>query len=649
MIDQSTIQRIFDTAEIHDVVSDFVTLKKRGVNYIGLCPFHNEKTPSFIVSPSKGIYKCFGCGKGGNSVNFIMELEQLSYVEALKYLANKYSIPFEEKELSPEQQKHRNDRESMMIVSSYANEYFRYCLKDTPEGRAIAMSYFKERGFREDIIEKFELGYCSDAWDGFTKSAMDKGYKKEFLVKTGLTIDHEKGLFDRFRTRVIFPIHGVAGKVIAFGGRTLKTDKKIAKYLNSPESEIYHKSRVLYGMYFAKKSIVQHDRCYLVEGYTDVMSFHQSGIENVVASSGTSLTVDQIRLIKRFSNNVTIIYDGDAAGIKASLRGIDLVLEQGLNVKVLLLPDGEDPDSFAKKHSSTDLINYIKEKETDFIVFKTRLLLSEAKDDPILRARLINDIVRSVSIIPDSITRSVYIKECSGLLGVEENVLYQAISKIKGNAPAPARRNTPVPVTENPAQQASGGSKKYMCDLEERMIIRYLLMFGKHIFFGDTEEEKDSGQEEISVAEFIISEITSDNLHSDNPLYRLFFEEYSTKLDDKSFVPTKYFRDHINNELSNLAIDIISEPYELSKVWSKNENYVETEDMKLKELVPKVVNEYKEKKVKLMLKDIEQKLKVAQEAGNEEEIVQLLQQKILFDRLKNSLLKELGNRTIVNK
>ncbi len=647
MIEQSVIQRIFDTAEIHDVVSDFVTLKKRGVNYIGLCPFHNEKTPSFIVSPSKGIYKCFGCGKGGNSVNFVMELEQLSYIEALKYLANKYSIPFEEKEVSPEQQKYRNDRESMMIVSSYANKYFKYCLKDTPEGRAIAMTYFKERGFREDIIEKFELGYCSDAWDGFTKSALDKGYKKEFIIKTGLTIDHEKGLFDRFRSRVIFPIHGVAGKVIAFGGRSIKTDKKIAKYLNSPESDIYHKSRVLYGMYFAKKSIVQHDKCFLVEGYTDVMSFHQSGIDNVVASSGTSLTVEQIRLIKRFSNNVTIVYDGDAAGIKASLRGIDLVLEQGLNVKVLPLPDGEDPDSFAKKHSSTNLINYIKDKEIDFIVFKTQLLLSEAQDDPILKARLINDIVRSVSIIPDSITRSVYIKECSSLLGVEESVLYQTISKIKGSAKIAVRDNTKIEDVSTNKNLAK--SPKYMCDLEERMIIRYLLIFGKHIFFGNTEEEKASGQEQISVAEFIISEITSDNLYSDNPLYKLFFEEYSNNLDNKSFIPTKYFRDHINNELSNLAIDIISEPYELSKVWSKNENYVETEDMKLKELVPKVVNEYKEKKVKLMLKDIENKLKIAQEDGDEADIVLLLQQKILFDRLKNSLLKELGNRTIVNK
>ena len=538
----------------------------------------------------------------------------------------------------------------MLIVSSFANEYFRDTLKNTEEGRAVAMSYFKERGFREDIIEKFQLGYCSDAWDAFTNEAIDKGYKKEFLVKTGLTIDHEKGLFDRFRSRVIFPIHGIAGKVIAFGGRTLKTDKKIAKYLNSPESVIYHKSNVLYGMFFAKKSIVQQDKCYLGEGYTDVMSFHQSGIDNVVASSGTSLTVEQIRLIKRFTNNVTIIYDGDEAGIKASLRGIDLILEQGLNVKVLLLPDGDDPDSFAKKHSSSDLINYINEKETDFIVFKTKLLLSEANDDPILRARLISDIVRSVSIIPDSITRSVYIKECSGMLEVDESVLYQEISKIKGNnSPVFNNKTVNKPVTENPNTKSPLGNKKYKCDLEERMIIRYLLIFGTNTFFGDTEEEKKSKEDAVSVAEFIISEITSDNLESENPLYRLFFEEYKKNIHNKSFEPAKYFRDHVNNELSNLAVDIISEPYELSKVWSMNENFVETEDMKLKELAPKIVNEYKEKKVKLMLKEIDLQLKSAQESQDIELIRSLLQKKILFDRLKNNLLKELGNRTIVNR
>ncbi|HRW63730.1 MAG TPA: DNA primase, partial [Bacteroidales bacterium] len=359
----------------------------------GLCPFHNEKTPSFTVSPSKGIYKCFGCGKGGNSVNFIMEHEHLGYPEALKYLAKKYNIEVVEKEQTVEEIQQQNERESLLIVSKFANSYFQENLHKSDEGRAIGLSYFKERGFRDEIIKKFELGYSPEKRDALTSWAQKSGYKLEFLEKSGLSIISETGQYDRFRGRVMFPIHGLSGNVIGFGGRILKTDAKTAKYLNSPESEIYHKSQVLYGMFYAKQSITQNDKCYLVEGYTDVISMHQSGIENVVASSGTSLTVEQIRLIKRFTPNVTIIYDGDAAGIKASLRGIDLVLEQGLNVRVLLLPDGEDPDSFAKSHSASELLDFIRKNEEDFITFKTRLLSEEAKNDPVKKANLISDIV----------------------------------------------------------------------------------------------------------------------------------------------------------------------------------------------------------------------------------------------------------------
>ena len=374
MIDQATIQKIFDAADIYEVISDFVHLKKRGVNYVGCCPFHNEKTGSFTVSPAKGIYKCFGCGKGGNAVNFIMEHEQMSYVEALRYLAARYNITIEEKELSEEEKKEKSERESMLIVTSYAEEFFVDQLLHTDEGKSVGLGYLHKRGLDQSAIEKFGLGYCPEKWDGLTQSALSKGYKKEYLVKTGLTIESEKGLFDRFRARVIFPIRDIAGKIIAFGGRIMANDKKSAKYLNSPESEIYHKSRTLYGIYFAKKSIVQHNRCYLVEGYLDVISFHRKGIENTVASSGTSLTIEQIRLIRRLTPNVTIIYDGDAAGIKASLRGIDLVLEEGLNVRVVLLPDGEDPDSFSQSRSPEELSEYISQHETDFINFKTRLL-----------------------------------------------------------------------------------------------------------------------------------------------------------------------------------------------------------------------------------------------------------------------------------
>ncbi len=447
MIDQATIQKIFDAADIYEVVSDFVSLKKRGVNYLGLCPFHNEKTGSFTVSPAKGIYKCFGCGKGGNAVNFIMEHEQMSYVEALKYLAEKYHIPVEEKELTEEQIKEKTERESMLIVSAHANEYFQYQLWNTDEGRSVGLGYLRQRGISDEMIRKFGLGYNPEGWGAFTKAAQEKGYKKEFLVKTGLTIENEKGLFDRFRARVMFPVLDLAGKVIAFGGRTMTSDKKISKYLNSPESEIYHKSKTLYGIFFAKKSIVQQDRCILVEGYTDVISFHAKGIENVVASSGTSLTIEQIRLIRRLTPNVTIIYDGDAAGIKASLRGIDLVLEEGLNVRVLLLPDGEDPDSFARSHTPQELSDFIANNETDFINFKTKLLLGSAGDDPVERARLITDIVRSIAKIPDNIVRSVYVRETAHQMDVEERVLYTEIAKVRlKNDEQPSK--TPVSMPE---------------------------------------------------------------------------------------------------------------------------------------------------------------------------------------------------------
>lgn len=394
MIDQATVERIMATANIQEVVQDFVSLKKRGVNYLGNCPFHNEKTPSFTVSPSKGIFKCFGCGKGGNSVNFIMEIEHLNYFEALKYLGKKYGIDVKERELSTEEVKQNDDRESMMVLNAWAQRHFSDTLYHHIDGKNIGLGYLKERGMRDETIKKFQLGYSLDSRDAFSQSAIKQGYKKEYLVKTGLTIDHEHGLLDRFYGRVIFPIHSISGRVIGFGGRVPRNDKKTAKYLNSPESEIYHKSQTLYGIYFAKQAITRENKCLLVEGYTDVISLHQAGIENVVASSGISLTVEQIRLIKRFTPNVTILYDGDAAGIKASLRGIDLVLEEGLNVRVLLLPDGEDPDSFSKTRSAKELLEYFSAKEEDFISFKTNLLLTDAGKDPVKRAGLISDIVQ---------------------------------------------------------------------------------------------------------------------------------------------------------------------------------------------------------------------------------------------------------------
>lgn len=432
MIDQATIDRILDAAQIVDVVSEFVTLKKAGVNYKGLCPFHNEKTPSFVVSPSKGLCKCFSCGKGGNAVHFIMEHEQLNYYEALKWLANKYHIEVKERELSPEEKQVQNDRESMFVVNEFARDYFQDLLYNHVDGQSIGLAYFRQRGFRDDIIRKFQLGYSLNERDALAKEAKRKGYKEEFLEKTGLCYrrDNDGELRDRFWGRVMFPVHTLSGKVIAFGGRVLKTDGKVAKYVNSPESEIYHKSNELYGIYFAKQAIVKDDRCFLVEGYTDVISMHQVGIENVVASSGTSLTQGQIRLIHRFTNNITVLYDGDGAGIKASIRGIDMLLEEGMNIKVVLLPDGEDPDSFARKHNAADYKKYIDTHEVDFIRFKTGLLMEDVGNDPIKRAGLITDIVRSIAVIPENIVRSVYIRECSQLLQVEEKLLVQEVNKL---------------------------------------------------------------------------------------------------------------------------------------------------------------------------------------------------------------------------
>lgn len=437
MIDQATIDRILDAAQIVDVVSEFVTLRRRGVNYIGLCPFHNEKTPSFSVSPSKGLCKCFSCGKGGNVVHFIMEHEQLSYYEALKWLARKYNIEVKERELTEEEKQASNLRESLFVVNQFASEYFQNVLYNVEEGQRIGMTYLRSRGFRDDIIKKFQLGYSTDNRDALARTAIEKGYKPEFLEKTGLCYRKDDGtLRDRFWGRVIFPVHTLSGKVVAFGGRVLNAATKNVqmKYVNSPESEIYHKSRELYGIYFAKQAMVRQDRCFLVEGYTDVISMHQSGIENVVASSGTALTSDQIRLIHRFTNNIIVLYDGDGAGIKASIRGIDMLLEEGMNVKVCLLPDGDDPDSFARKHNATEYQAYINDYEVDFIRFKTDLLIEEAGKDPIKKANLITSIVKSISVIPDSITRNVYIRECSEMLRMEERVLVNAVGKLKEQA-----------------------------------------------------------------------------------------------------------------------------------------------------------------------------------------------------------------------
>lgn len=647
MIDHATIERILDAAEISDVISDFVTLRKRGVNQLGMCPFHNEKTPSFTVSPAKGIFKCFGCGKGGNSVNFIMEHENLTYPEALKWLAKKYHIDIVEKEESEEQKQQKDDRESMMIVSSFAQKYFTRYLWEENEGRTIGLSYFRERSFRDDILKKFEVGFAPDGKTPFTEAAQKEGYKIEFLEKTGLTIKRDDWLRDRFAGRVMFPIHNLAGRVIAFGGRILKEDKKIAKYLNSPESDIYHKSKVLYGIFQAKREISKTDRCYLVEGYTDVLSMHQAGIENVVASSGTALTPDQIRMVKRFTPNMTIIYDGDEAGIKASLRGIDLILEEGMNVKVLLLPQGEDPDSFAKKMGASGYLNYINENETDFIQFKTRLLLKGTENDPIAKARLISEVIRSVAVIPDTITRSVYIKECSRLLGVNEEVLYTEIRKQKTKVTEDFRKRE----FREKAQKAAAPKPEQTFEkppellVEEMEFLRFLLKHCMAPVFV-VEDENPNEAETINVGEYMIQELESDDLVSENPLFQKIFYEVNSILDREGVDTWKHFINHPDGDISRIATDLLSEKYVESKRWTKAGAYMEKEEDILDLLIPRIVAEYKFSKIRIMQDEIFKDVYKAVENNDEEKVRELQNTLTNLKKVEKQIMENLGDRTI---
>lgn len=646
MIDHATIERILDAAEISDVVSDFVTLRRRGVNMLGLCPFHNEKTPSFTVSPAKGIFKCFGCGKGGNSVNFIMEHENLTYPEALKWLAKKYNIEIVEQEETEEQMQLKDERESMMIVSGFAQKFFTRTLWEENEGRTIGLSYFHERSFRDDILKKFEVGYAPDGKTPFTDAAQKQGYKIEFLEKTGLTIKRDNWLRDRFAGRVIFPIHNLAGRVIAFGGRILKDDPKAAKYVNSPESEIYHKSRVLYGIFQAKREITKSDKCYLVEGYTDVISMHQAGIENVVASSGTALTPDQIRLIKRFTSNITIIYDGDEAGIKASLRGIDLVLEEGMNVKVLLLPQGEDPDSFAKKKGASGYLEYIQQNETDFIQFKTRLLLKSTENDPVARAKLITDVIRSVAVIPDTITRSVYIKECSKLLNVNEEVLYAEVRKQKQKQTEDFRKKEFREKSRKPAPQpVIPVEKPSELLVEELEFLRHLLKYCTTPMV-EVEDKETKTVEVVRVGDFMIAELQNDDLVSENPLFQKVFYEVNDHLDDENFDVWKHFINNPDGEISRLATDLLSEKYVESKRWTKAGAFVEQAEDILEILTPKIVAEYKFRKIKIMQAEIEKDIARASSEKDDDTLFELLNTITNLKKVEKVLADQLGSRII---
>lgn len=628
MIPKETVDRIFDTARIDEVVGEFVALKKRGSSMLGLCPFHNEKTPSFNVSAARGIYKCFGCGKGGNSINFVMEHEHITYPEALRWLAKKYNIEIAEEEQSSEQQAKDNERESLFLVSGFAQKHYTKNLHETEEGKAIGLSYFQERGFRPDIIEKFQLGYSPDTWKNLTDAALTAGYKLPYLVGAGLTIQSEEDkekYFDRFKGRIIFPVHNPSGRVIAFGGRTLKSDKKIAKYINSPETAIYHKSNVLYGLYFAKKQIIAEDICYLVEGYTDVTSMHQAGIENVVASSGTSLTVEQIRLIRRYTNNITILYDGDPAGIKASFRGIDLILEEGMNVRVLLFPDNDDPDSYSKKVSSDALKQFIQSNTKDFIRFKTELLSAEVGNDPIKKAGLIREIVASIALIPDAITRSVFVKDCSRILDIEEQTLLNELNKFrktnynkKQTGEARTKTISPneegfVPDLTARAEEKVSLDQQTRTEYQEREIIRLLLSYGSQMLLARGEDETGVEIEiKVSFADFMLNELEQDTATFEHAIYEKIFVEFKRHAENGLVPDLNYFVNFPVHEISQTAIDLVSIPYQLSD-WEKHAIYVTTESMELRSAALHASNSLKLRSVELMISEYRKEIRELEE------------------------------------
>ena len=631
MIDRETVDRIYAAANIVDIIGEYVTLKRKGVNYQACCPFHNEKTPSFVVSPSKGVYKCFGCGKGGNAVTFLMEHENITYPEALKMVAKRYGIEVKEKEMSEEEVRRNDDRESMFALNGWAADYFSNYLHHETEGMSVGMTYFRQkRGMTDATIKKFGLGFCPARGDRMSKDALAAGYKKEFLVSTGLSLERESdgSLYDRFRDRVIFPVHNISGRIVAFGGRTLRTDKTVAKYQNSPESEIYSKKRELYGLYFAKKAIQQLDFAIMVEGYTDVISMHQAGVENVVSSSGTSLTTEQIRLLNRFTKNITVIYDGDSAGIHASLRGIDMILREGMNVRVVLLPEPEDPDSFARAHTAAEVQEYIRANEQDFLAFKAKLLLEAAQGDPIRKAALIADMVQSIAQIPDPIQRSVYIKECARIMDIDENILISEVARKRmattGDREADefVRRQTalrkaeaPQPEVEFVKQVEAGSSTEAL----ERELVKYLLKYG-HCSF---EFKEGRTMVACNVAEVIFLELDSDGLTFCNPLYNSILATYREQwkiLGTGVEVPAHFFLNHPDPEVCNASVDILTsdDNYVPSKLWKQKEVHVESVEEILAQGVPKAVILYKSNAIKKLIDEQMQRLASGQLTEEEE-------------------------------
>lgn len=655
MIPQKTVQEILETAKIEDVVQDFVNLRRRGVNMIGLCPFHHEKTPSFTVSPTKNIFKCFGCGKAGDSAKFIMEHENLSFLEALRYLARKYRIEVEEVQLTPEMVVQQQEEESLYIVNEYARQFFDDQLFQTDVGKSVGLNYFKERGFREDAIKKFGLGFAPKDGDVFTQKAIQAGYKLDFLKKLGLTSQYDK---DFFRNRVMFTIHNLSGKPVAFAGRIMEKDVKAPKYINSPETDIYNKSKTLYGAFFAKKAIRQSDECILVEGYTDVISLHQAGIENVVASSGTSLTEGQIALIKRFTPNIKILYDGDPAGVKAALRGLDMVLENDMNVKVVLIPDKEDPDSYLQKVGATAFQEFIDRQAKDFILFKTSLLLSEVKGDPVKKAGLVRDIVDSIARVPDPFKRSFYIKECAREMELEEKILVtetnKVVKQILQKRQFDKRKREGVQLNIVPEVEAGGSAGDEVAtpsepvskrptghEFQERDIARILIESGGKIF-----DEKEN----ISVAEYVLGNIEEVLDDFDNAIYQRIAKECLQLVVEKKLVSAQHFIGHPDESISEMAVELMHSPYEYSPGWEERDLYLTTQKMPEENFNSDSISallRFKLNKVIRLCEKNQERLKSISAGDDAVQLMRLLKVQAKLNEMRNELAKRLG--TVVFK
>ena len=671
MIPRETIDKVIATAKVEEVVADYVTLKRRGANLWGLCPFHNEKTASFSVSPSKGIYKCFGCGKAGNAIGFVMEIEQCGFADAVRQIAKKYHIEIEEREMTAEEQQRQDDRESMFVVNDFANKWFQSQLWDTDEGRAVGLGYFRERGLREDIVKKFQLGYSPEKGNPLAAAIKKAGYIEKYLINdpetkigTGVCGKSEDGrLYDRFRDRVIFPIHTVSGKTVGFAGRILKKKENTGKYVNSPDSIIYSKTHELYGLFFAKHAIAREDLCYLVEGQMDAISMHQSGIENVVCSGGTALTMPQIRLIHRFTSNITVLYDGDAAGIHAALRGIDMFLEEGFNVKVVLLPEGEDPDSYAQSHNASDFIEYIHNNETDFIRFKTKLLGEAAGNDPHKRSELIKDIVTSIALIPDPITRSVYTKDCADQLHISEGLLNREVLRlrkdrreehIKQNAQKEEEKKAQEIVSEATTEQAPQPQQQTASKLRQKFTENFLNLIQVIVRYGDEIMYENVDGSKLTAGDYIIGQLAADDIAAPTTLYQKILDEFNAHKNDAGFKSETFFKFHADPEISKIAIDLIADKYQLSSIFSTqsvSENvsvHVKKRSIneELCELVPKLLLELKYTVINERIDQLEQTLKQAQADGNWDLIRELLATQPQLLDIKNQIARTLGNRVI---